>query len=361
MSIVHLANDLGLSVSTVSRALNGYTDVSDSTRQRVALRAQELGYKPHPGARRLKSGKSGAIGVVLPSISQGGQFIDAMYASLLGGMAMVLEAEGYTLMATSHGPCTDEQELGLYENFIRGGWFDAFVIVRTRLDDPRVALVQSQKIPFVTYGRCRNADSFAWVDTDNEQAFYLGAQRQLAFGHRDIALINGPSDYTFAQLRRAGYERALEEAGIAVRPEWVVQGPVTEGSGYQLAQALLNLPQPPAPGCVPRTPWPLAPWPPAAIAAWKWAATWPSWATATASRGATPIPGSPPSPTMSTRTAAMLPRFCWRFCVAPIRPICTTSSLWSWCRAAPTASLLQHPVLDGLHLRRNLSIFIWHG
>jgi LacI family transcriptional regulator len=246
MSIVHLANDLGLSVSTVSRALNGYTDVSDSTRQRVALRAQELGYKPHPGARRLKSGKSGAIGVVLPSISQGGQFIDAMYASLLGGMAMVLEAEGYTLMATSHGPCTDEQELGLYENFIRGGWFEAFVIVRTRLDDPRVALVQAQKVPFVTYGRCQNADSFAWVDTDNEQAFYLGAQRQLAFGHRDVALINGPSDYTFAQLRRAGYERALEEAGLAVRPEWVVQGPVTEGSGYELAQALLNLPQPPS-------------------------------------------------------------------------------------------------------------------
>ena len=245
MSIVHLAKDLGLSVSTVSRALNGYTDVSDSTRQRVALRAQELGYKPHPGARRLKSGKSGAIGVVLPSISQGGQFIDAMYASLLGGMAMALEAEGYTLMATSHGPCTVEQELGLYDNFIRGGWFEAFVIVRTRLDDPRIDLVRSQNVPFVTYGRSRYADPYAWVDTDNEQAFYLGALRQRDFGHRDIALINGPSEYTFAQLRRSGFERALKEAQLPRRPDGQLEGPVTESSGYALAQQLLDRPQPP--------------------------------------------------------------------------------------------------------------------
>ena len=240
MSIVHLAKDLGLSVSTVSRALNGYTDVSEITRQRVMARAQALGYKPHPGARRLKSGKSGAVGVVLPSIAQGGQFIDSMYASLLGGMAGTLEAEGYSLMATSHGPCTIEQEIGLYENFIRGGWFDAFVIVRTRLDDPRIALAQQHGVPFVTYGRCLSTRNYAWVDTDNEQAFHLATRRQIDFGHRHIALINGPSEYTFAHLRRAGYERALQEAGLPLRADWVLQGPVTEGSGYALTHTLLQ-------------------------------------------------------------------------------------------------------------------------
>lgn len=239
MSIVHLAKDLGLSVSTVSRALNGYPDVAEATRERVAERAQALGYKPHPGARRLKSGKSGAVGVVLPATPQGGQFIDAMYSSLLGGTASVLEANGYSLMATSHGECTSAQEISVYENFIRSGWFDAFVIVRTRLDDPRIALAQQHKVPFVTYGRCLSASQYAWVDTDNERAFYMAAQRQISFGHRRIALLNGPAEYTFAQLRQTGYERALREARLPLYPEWIMHGPVTENSGFAMATQLL--------------------------------------------------------------------------------------------------------------------------
>jgi len=245
MSIVHLAKDLGLSVSTVSRALNGYSDVAEATRERVMARAQALGYKPHPGARRLKSGKSGAVGVVLPATPQGGQFIDAMYSSLLGGTASVLEADGYSLMATTHGQCTSAQEISLYENFIRSGWFDAFVIVRTRLDDPRITLAQQHRVPFVTYGRCSSATHYAWVDTDNEQAFYMAAQRQIGFGHRRIALLNGPAEYTFAQLRRTGYERALREAHLPVRADWIVQGPVTENSGFTLATHLLAQPERP--------------------------------------------------------------------------------------------------------------------
>jgi LacI family transcriptional regulator len=240
MSIVHLAKDLGLSVSTVSRALNGYSDVSVATRERVTERAQALGYKPHPGARRLKSGKSGVVGVVLPAAPQAGQFIDAMYSSLLGGTASVLEAKGYSLMATTHGQCTPVQELQLYENFIRSGWFEAFVIVRTRLDDPRIALAQQHGVPFVTYGRCTAASQYAWVDPDNEQAFYMGARRQIDFGHQRIALLNGPSEYTFAQLRRAGYERALREAGLPLRADWILQTQLTESSGYELTTQLLK-------------------------------------------------------------------------------------------------------------------------
>ena len=71
MSIVLLARDLGLSISTVSRALNGYDDVSQATRERIVKRARELGYKPNPGARRLKSGRSSMVGVILPSAGDG--------------------------------------------------------------------------------------------------------------------------------------------------------------------------------------------------------------------------------------------------------------------------------------------------
>lgn len=241
MSIVHLAQDLGLSVSTVSRALNGYTDVAESTRLRVMERAQALGYKPHPGARRLKSGKSGAVGVVLPSAPEGGQFIDSMYSSLLGGTSSILEPAGYSLMATTSATSTPAQERAVYENFIRSGWFDAFVVVRTRLEDPRVGVMFEHQKPFVTYGRCADSSAHAWVDTDNEMAFFMAAQRQIAFGHRKIALLNGPAEYTFAQLRQQGYLNALKQANLKVDERWILQGHLSETGGFSMAQHLLTL------------------------------------------------------------------------------------------------------------------------
>jgi LacI family transcriptional regulator len=240
MSIVHLAQDLGLSVSTVSRALNGYSDVAEATRLRVAQRAQALGYKPHPGARRLKTGKSGAVGVVLPTDASGGQFIDSMYSSLLGGTSSVLEAAGYNLMATTCAINSEQHERSLYENYIRSGWFDAFVIVRTRLHDQRVELMQERGMPFVTYGRCADSEGHAWVDTDNKNAFQLAAQRQIAFGHRRIALLNGPAEYTFAKLREEGYCQALSEADIALDESLVLHGSLTETGGFAMAQKLLS-------------------------------------------------------------------------------------------------------------------------
>lgn len=245
MSIVHLAQDLGLSVSTVSRALNGYTDVAESTRQRVMERAQALGYKPHPGARRLKSGKSGVIGVVLPTAQEGGQFIDSMYSNLLGGISSVIEPAGYSLMATASATSTPAQERSVYENYLRSGWFDAFVIVRTRLTDQRVALMFEHNKPFVTYGRSDLASEHAWVDTDNEMAFLMAAQRQIALGHRRIALLNGPAEYTFAELRQKGYLKAMQQAQLAVDDRWIMHGSLSETGGYAMAQQLLSMDPPP--------------------------------------------------------------------------------------------------------------------
>lgn len=245
MSIVRLAEDLGLSVSTVSRALNGYTDVAAETRRRVVQRAGEIGYKPHPGARGLKAGKSHTVGVVLPIDAPGGPFMDAMYARLLGGVAAEIEQSGYSLLATAHSQARPEHELGQYESLIRSSWYDAFIVVRTRINDARVNLLQERGIPFVTYGRTERDAQHAWVDPDNEGAFYLAARRQIGFGHRRIALLNGPEHFMFAALRRRGFERALAEAGLSVPAAFVVHGELTESAGYRHAMELLGLVRPP--------------------------------------------------------------------------------------------------------------------
>jgi LacI family transcriptional regulator len=239
MSIVSLAKDLGLSVSTVSRALNGYTDVAPTTRERVAARALEIGYRPNPGARRLKSGTTSAVGVVLPAASSSGQVVDTMYSSLLGGVANEIEPAGYHLLAmmqTRHDPA---REAAFYDNFIRGSWVDAVLIVRTRVNDPRIEAARKARMPFVTYGRTETKEPYAWVDTDNEKAFELAATRLLDFGHRRIALLNGQEEYFFARLRRLGFERAFVSRGLVPDPGLLLHGEVTEESGHALCRSLL--------------------------------------------------------------------------------------------------------------------------
>lgn len=245
MSIVRLARDLGLSISTVSRALNGYDDVSKETKQRVFKRAREIGYRPNPGARRLKSGKSSLVGVVLPAATDGIVFVDTVVSSLLGGVEVELENGGYSLMATMQTRNDPQREAALYENFIQGGWVDAVLLVRTRVADPRIELVRKAHLPFVTYGRTDTSEPYAWVDPDNEQAFYLATQRQIGFGHRRIALLNGPLDYTFARLREKGYLRALAKQRIAPERLLMLNGDLTEVSGYALCRSLLVSSEPP--------------------------------------------------------------------------------------------------------------------
>jgi len=239
MSIQTLAQDLGLSISTVSRALNGYSDVAAITRERVAQRATELGYKPHPGARSMKSSKSHAVGVILPTDERGGQFINALYSSLLGAIADVLDSSGYTLLVTTHFSQSVHDEVSRYDHLINSRSVDGFVIVRTLLQDPRVQLLHDRRVPFVTYGRSSLNFEHPWVDTDNERAFELATVRQLAHGHQKIGLLNGPGKYTFAKLRRDGYLKALVSGGVAPNPCWILEGDLTESSGYSLAKNLL--------------------------------------------------------------------------------------------------------------------------
>jgi LacI family transcriptional regulator len=245
MSIHQLAADLGLSISTVSRALNGYTDVAPQTRERVAKRAAEIGYKPHAGARSLKSGKAHAIGVILPTDDHSGHFISGLYSNLLGGIAIEVDGAGYSLFATTHMTPSMESELQRYESLIRSRWVDAFVVVRTLIGDPRVQLLQERGIPFVTYGRSQLAQDHPWVDTDNEGAFFQSTQRLIDLGHRRIALLNGMEGYTFAVLRQTGFERAMQHNGLAVAPNWVLHGGLTEPTGYALALQVLAQETPP--------------------------------------------------------------------------------------------------------------------
>jgi LacI family transcriptional regulator len=236
MSIADLAESLGISTSTVSRALNGYADVSAKTRARVQEAARVTGYQPHPVAHRLATGRTGAVALV--SSARADNHLDATFSALLSGAADGLRSHGY--FALSMVLPVGEDELTELARLLDGRLVDGILLARTRANDPRVSLLQQRGIPFVTHGRTQSNKAHAWVDADNELAFFLATQRLLSLGHRRIGLINAQPNLTFAVLREQGFKRAIAQHGLVAQDCPVRHGEVTAASGDQLATELLS-------------------------------------------------------------------------------------------------------------------------
>jgi LacI family transcriptional regulator len=242
MSIQSLADSLGISISTVSRALNGYSDVSAHTRQRVFDAAKAMNYTPHPVAHRLATGKTGAIAIV--NSARKASAVDGSAAALHTGVAQALREHNY--FALSLTLPTDEQEMPELERLLAGRLVDGIVLTRTRTFDPRVQLLQERKIPFVTHGRTVDNAPHAWVDTDNVGAFEQATQALIERGHRRIAFINGLAHMTFASLREQGFRKALQDAGLQPERCPVHYTELTSIAGHHVAQQLLALPERPS-------------------------------------------------------------------------------------------------------------------
>jgi LacI family transcriptional regulator len=237
VSLSELAEHVGLSPSTVSRALNGYADVSAATRAKIKDAATALNYRPHAIARTLATGKTGVIGLV--TRVERNAPIDASLSQLFAGIAQAVHKNQYSVVATAF-PDDDQYEEGFYQ-FATSGFVDAMVLARTRPEDARVTLLQKLGTPFVTYGRTERNDH-AWIDVDNEGVFAAAAQRLVSFGHQRFALLNGSHSYNFSRLRESGVRSVLAPTHkLDVR-----YGETNADVGYHHAQSLLSGAAPPS-------------------------------------------------------------------------------------------------------------------
>lgn len=240
MNLKELSDLLGLSQTTVSRALNGYADVSEKTRQRVADMARAKGYKPNVMARRLATGKADAIGVVYP--------LDATYLGdprflevLEGITARFTEAHVDVLIASA----SKENELEAYQRLIRAHRVDGLIVARTQLEDPRIAYLRQAKFPFVSYGRTQDPSAFAWFDFDNALGTRLAVERLLSLGHRRIGYLHADLGITFAAQRHSGFISTMQEAGLPVAPELIREAGFSRRTAYGAMRQLLDLPNRP--------------------------------------------------------------------------------------------------------------------
>jgi LacI family transcriptional regulator len=236
INLKQLSARLGLSPTTVSRALNGYTDVSEPTRRRVSQLAHELGYHPNLAARRLALGRTDSIGIVY---SPADEFLgNPSFREMLEGLAHTLEQFGCDLLLAA---APRQNELGVYDRMVRGRRVDGLIVAHTLRSDPRIDYLSSAGFPFVAYGRTADPEGYPWFDFDNEVGSALAVQKLTALGHRRIAYMHVPLTYNFAYQRHAGYLAAMAEAGLAVEPGMVVGGSLDRRGGYAAGQQLLAL------------------------------------------------------------------------------------------------------------------------
>ncbi|MHA3980529.1 LacI family DNA-binding transcriptional regulator [Halovulum sp. GXIMD14794] len=241
VTINDLAEALGLTKGTVSRALNGYPDISPSTQTRVRHQAEKMGYRPLSHAQAIRTGRARSLGLVLQDDEAGTH--RPFLAEFVAGITHAASAENWTLtIATAR---TEAGVLDTMERLIDERKADGFIVPRTLRHDPRVELLRKLEKPFVLFGRVENMDGCAWYDISGEDAMHDAVLRLAGFGHKRIAYVGGGDRHNFTGLRRQGYLDGMAEAGLEVDPLLIREGGMTAIDGRQAAMHLLRMPQPP--------------------------------------------------------------------------------------------------------------------
>lgn len=236
MNLKQLSDRLGLSQTTVSRALNGYADVSEATRQRVVDMARTMGYKPSAMARQLATGKADAIGLVYPLDAT--YLGDPRFLEVIEGLTARCNEEQIDVLIASAGK---DDELKTYQRLIRAQRVDGLIVARTHLDDERIAFLQKSGFPFVSYGRTSDPSGFAWFDFDNELGTRLAVERLVSLGHRRIAYLHADLDLNFAAQRHQGFVSAMLTAGLTVVPELLRETGFLRRQAFAAMNSLLEL------------------------------------------------------------------------------------------------------------------------
>ncbi|HRQ40355.1 MAG TPA: LacI family DNA-binding transcriptional regulator [Chloroflexota bacterium] len=237
ITIIDVAREAGVSYSTVSRVVNNKTYVKPETRERVAQAMHRLGYQANLQARSLAGGQSHVIGLLVHNMST--QYM----AEIFRGIDDVLATYDYELMLyTTHRRRTKEST---YVNMMARGLADGLLIVLPRQPEAYIESLRARDFPYVLIDQVGIDENDVAVTATNFQGGYDATSHLIALGHRRIGKIAGWMDMVSARDRLDGYKAALSDHGIPVDPDLIVMGNFEQSSGYQGAETLLDLAEPP--------------------------------------------------------------------------------------------------------------------
>ena len=244
VSLKDVATRCGVSVATVSKALNDHQDISADTRERIRQAAAEMGYMANAAARTLKTNRSYNIGVLFVDQRHSG-LAHEFFSSVLDSLRVEAESRGYdiTFINSRIGSGSDNRSY-LQHCLYRG--VDGVVIASVDFTDPMVLELVNSGLPVVTIDHVFN--NRIAVVSDNTQGMQNLVRYVIGKGHRKLAILHGEST-TVTENRLTGFHRACAEAGIEVPEAWIRFSPFHDSDRcYQVTKELLSLPD--RPDCI---------------------------------------------------------------------------------------------------------------
>lgn len=234
VTVLDVARVAKVSISTVSRILNGSARVSAEKRAAVETAIRTLDFKPNLFARSLKMGTTMTVGLVTQDIES------PFFTRVMRGIEDALNGSGYApIIVSGHWNAKEEEER---IRLLMARRVDGIVIITGRLEDATVRELALRQ-PIVMAGREVSARNVRSVSFEQEHGGFLATRYLLSMGHRRIAFIAGVRDHPDAQHRFAGYCRALEEAGVVYDEALIQHGDFTESGGVLAMTRLLDTQQ----------------------------------------------------------------------------------------------------------------------
>lgn len=231
VTIKDVAKYAGVSVTTVSRVINNSQHpINPETRQRVEEAIQRLGFCPNAMARGLHVNETKTIGLILPDIA------NPYYPGIVRGIEDVAHEQGYTVILCNSDRSRERTQK--YLQVLREKRVDGIIFTGGgAVEDARTHhFFDQDAMVKVIIGRPRG--NLPAVQIDNVQAAREAVEHLFSLGHRRIATITGPRVSTTATDRLEGYRQALEEHGVEVNPEWIIEGDFDSESGYHAVDKL---------------------------------------------------------------------------------------------------------------------------
>lgn len=240
VSLKDIAKACGVSVATVSKAINDHSDISRETKERIRETANQMGYRPNAAAQALKTNRSNNIGVLFVDAANSGLTHD-YFNHVLDSFKRTAEDNGFDITFINGAKNSMNNMSYLSHAIYRG--FDGVVIACVDFSDPQVDELIKSNIPVVTIDHLFN--NRIAVVSDNIRGMKDIVDYVYEMGHRKIAYVHG-DESSVTQSRLSSFYKTLEEHGIEVNDDYVVSAPYrnTEAS-FKATEKLLDLPEPP--------------------------------------------------------------------------------------------------------------------
>ncbi len=208
-----LAQDLGVSVVTISKVLRNHSDISAETRARVLKRMKELNYRPNLTARALVTGRTHAVGLIVPDL------VHPFFSVVAKGLSNTLRERGYGLLIASSQEDTSLEQKEVDQLLSRR--VDALVIASAQMSVETFRRIEEIRTPYVLIDRRFAGLDANFVGVDDERVGEIATEHLIGQGCRRIAHLRGP-DVSTSIGRLAGYQRALLRHGMAPLPGYIV-------------------------------------------------------------------------------------------------------------------------------------------